>query len=65
MDPRNGQPMTCLSCHNPHGTQYVAMLVASPSRALCVQCHSDSPEMDQRRRKTGAADATAGAGGQK
>jgi predicted CXXCH cytochrome family protein len=60
LDPRTGQPMTCLSCHNPHATQYVSLTVASPSRALCVQCHNDTPELEKQRRKTGLE---AGAGG--
>jgi predicted CXXCH cytochrome family protein len=61
LDPRTGQSMTCLSCHNPHATSYPSMLVANPSRALCVQCHNDTPEMEKHRRKTGVASAT-GAG---
>ena len=40
--------MTCLSCHNPHGTQFVSILIDSPSRALCIQCHSDTPEEEKR-----------------
>jgi predicted CXXCH cytochrome family protein len=59
LDPRTGQAMTCLSCHNPHASSFAAILVANPSRALCVQCHSDAPEMEKRRRKTGVADTAA------
>jgi predicted CXXCH cytochrome family protein len=46
--------MTCLSCHNPHGTQFVALLIDSPSRALCIQCHKDQPEDEKRKSKTAA-----------
>jgi predicted CXXCH cytochrome family protein len=38
-DPRTNQPMTCLSCHFPHGSQHAAILRANPSQALCVECH--------------------------
>jgi predicted CXXCH cytochrome family protein len=49
IDPRTGQTMTCLACHNPHGTQFVSILIDSPSRALCVQCHKDTPEEEKKR----------------
>ena len=40
-DPRTGQPLTCLSCHAPHGSAFPAMLIANPQRELCLQCHTD------------------------
>jgi predicted CXXCH cytochrome family protein len=63
-DPRTGQTMTCLSCHNPHASQYSSLAVAAPSRALCVQCHKDTPEEEKERRKKTAASANAPGGGQ-
>ena len=38
-DPRNGEPLTCLSCHQLHGAKFNAYLPLSPDRELCVQCH--------------------------
>jgi len=31
--------VTCLSCHDPHGTNHKAFLLLDPSRELCIQCH--------------------------
>jgi predicted CXXCH cytochrome family protein len=46
VDPRTGRTLTCLSCHDPHGTAYPAILVDNPQRALCVQCHkSEGPTL--------------------
>jgi len=45
IDPRNGQPMTCLSCHSPHGSQMKMLLRADSQRALCVECHEGSDSM--------------------
>ena len=42
LDPRNGKPVVCLSCHEPHGTEHPSILRQSAARALCVQCHADS-----------------------
>jgi len=39
IDPRNGQPVTCVSCHNPHGTDFEFNLRLESSKDLCVQCH--------------------------
>lgn len=39
IDPRNNQEATCLSCHNPHGTDFKGQLVLSGQQELCVQCH--------------------------
>jgi predicted CXXCH cytochrome family protein len=46
VDPRNGQTMTCLSCHGPHGTQFASILLADARRDLCVLCHkSEGPSL--------------------
>lgn len=39
VDHRTGQGMTCLSCHDPMGTEYRYNLKLSGKKALCVQCH--------------------------
>ena len=39
VDPRNNQMTTCVSCHNPHGTNYKGELKLSGQQELCVQCH--------------------------
>jgi predicted CXXCH cytochrome family protein len=39
LDPRTGQPVDCLSCHDPHGTSHAFFLRADANRDLCVQCH--------------------------
>ena len=38
-DPRTGQPIDCLSCHDPHGTDHAFFLRNDPNRLLCVECH--------------------------
>lgn len=38
-DPRNGQPLTCLSCHSMHSAREKYMLTFDRARALCIQCH--------------------------
>jgi len=38
-DPRTGQPVTCVSCHYPHGTDFEFNLKLSGAKDLCVQCH--------------------------
>lgn len=40
-DPRNGAPMTCLSCHAVHDAPYPKYLHRSADRELCVPCHRD------------------------
>ena len=46
IDPRTGKTLTCLSCHDPHGTAHQSTLTDNPQRALCVQCHkSDGPSL--------------------
>lgn len=40
IDPRNNQPMDCLTCHNANdGSNYRYFLRGSGERGLCVQCH--------------------------
>jgi len=46
-DPRTGKEMTCLSCHDPHGTQFKMTLRGDPQRGLCVSCHSAGEEQHQ------------------
>jgi len=41
LDPRNGQIMTCVTCHYPHGTIYKSNLKLSGSMELCIQCHKN------------------------
>ncbi|MBK8229616.1 MAG: cytochrome c3 family protein [Candidatus Eisenbacteria bacterium] len=41
-DPRTDGPLTCLSCHNPHASQFDYMLTADRRRDLCVECHAAS-----------------------
>jgi len=38
-DPRNGQPLTCNSCHSMHSAIADFMLTHDRKRALCIQCH--------------------------
>ncbi|ADH85458.1 cytochrome c3 family protein [Desulfurivibrio alkaliphilus] len=39
IDHRTNRPMTCTTCHDPHGTPFQFHLVQSHHRDLCVQCH--------------------------
>lgn len=39
IDPRNGQPLTCNSCHSMHSSKIDYMLTHDRKRALCIQCH--------------------------
>lgn len=41
LDPRTGKAITCVTCHDPHGTAFSMQLRGDQSRGLCVQCHSD------------------------
>ncbi|OGQ99177.1 MAG: hypothetical protein A2521_08770 [Deltaproteobacteria bacterium RIFOXYD12_FULL_57_12] len=38
-DQRTGQPMTCVNCHNPHGSEYKGQMRLNPEKELCNQCH--------------------------
>lgn len=40
-DPRNGDPMTCRSCHGVHDAPYEYYLHRSSDHELCVSCHKD------------------------
>ncbi len=35
----------CMTCNNPHGSEYPSVLVASPKGELCAQCH-DATKLD-------------------
>jgi len=39
LDPRNGAPLTCLSCHSLHSARADYMLSFDRRRQLCIQCH--------------------------
>jgi predicted CXXCH cytochrome family protein len=39
LDPRNNQMTTCISCHDPHGSEYKGHLKLSGQQELCTQCH--------------------------
>jgi len=38
-DPRNGQPITCKTCHSMHSAKAEFMLQFDRKRQLCIQCH--------------------------
>ncbi len=38
-DPRNGQPITCITCHGMHSSKAEFMLLFDAKRQLCIQCH--------------------------
>ena len=38
-DPRNGQPITCITCHSMHASKAQFMLIYDGKRQLCIQCH--------------------------
>lgn len=38
LDPRTGQPVSCATCHDPHGTKHARSLKL-PGDALCLACH--------------------------
>ncbi|MEW6163129.1 MAG: cytochrome c3 family protein [Nitrospirota bacterium] len=39
IDPRNGQPITCITCHSMHTAKAEFMLYFDRKRTLCIQCH--------------------------
>jgi len=39
LDPRDGQPITCVTCHSMHSAKAEFMLIFDRKRALCIQCH--------------------------
>lgn len=40
-DPRTGRMITCITCHNPMGTNFPNNLIMDGKEKLCVQCHSE------------------------
>jgi predicted CXXCH cytochrome family protein len=44
LDPRTGKPITCVTCHDPHGTAYAYQLRGDQSRGLCIECHDTNHE---------------------
>ncbi len=41
VDPRNGQPIDCLSCHGLHEAPHDDYLHLDGERELCLGCHKD------------------------
>jgi len=39
IDPRTGEAVTCLSCHQLHGADFANYLPLDPDMDLCIQCH--------------------------
>ncbi len=39
LDPRTQKTLTCLSCHDVHGSALPSLLTFAKERALCIQCH--------------------------
>jgi len=39
IDPRTGEGITCVTCHDPHGTDFPYQLRGDQSRGLCLECH--------------------------
>lgn len=39
LDPRNNQPITCITCHSMHSAKADFMLYFDRKRQLCIQCH--------------------------
>ncbi len=50
-DPRTGKGMTCLSCHDPHGTEFPYFLVGDQTRGLCVECHTGEEDHKPKRKR--------------
>jgi predicted CXXCH cytochrome family protein len=44
IDPRTGETMTCISCHQPHGSEFSGFLRGDQSRGLCLECHLGDAE---------------------
>lgn len=51
IDPRTGEGITCVTCHDPHGTEFSYQLVGERSRGLCLECHDTERKADTRRRR--------------
>jgi predicted CXXCH cytochrome family protein len=39
LDPRNGKPMDCISCHSMHSAKADYLMSFDKQRELCIQCH--------------------------
>ncbi|MFH7835557.1 MAG: cytochrome c3 family protein [Candidatus Aenigmatarchaeota archaeon] len=39
IDPRNGKPMSCVTCHSMHSSKAEFMLYFDRKKQLCIQCH--------------------------
>lgn len=39
-DPRTGEAMTCIACHEPHSSDFEHLTAFDHNRDLCVQCHA-------------------------
>jgi len=39
VNPRTNEIVTCITCHDAHGSEYEGVLLASGDRELCLQCH--------------------------
>jgi len=39
LNPTNGDPLVCSSCHDIHGSKHEALTIADKGRDLCVVCH--------------------------
>jgi predicted CXXCH cytochrome family protein len=39
-DPRTGRMITCITCHNPMGTDFPDNLILDGNQKLCEQCHT-------------------------
>jgi predicted CXXCH cytochrome family protein len=51
IDPRDGLPIRCSSCHNPHSSPNEKLLTHDKRRALCTQCHM-GPNLEVRGRSS-------------
>lgn len=40
IDPRDGKPLTCISCHKLHGADFEPYMPLDPNSDLCIQCHT-------------------------
>jgi predicted CXXCH cytochrome family protein len=47
-DPRSGKAMTCMSCHEPHSSDFEHITTFDHNRDLCVQCHASGTMRVQR-----------------
>ena len=47
LDPRNGMPMDCTSCHGIHRAPYPKYMHASDERDLCIGCHKEMARRGQ------------------